>query len=330
MVREGLSHRYTIMSLLGLYRLETVRSGSTDIPLDPIRDALLDRTDWIDNVGDLGLVLWLCAATAPQRLDDIYRRLSTRTALTKFQDGAERRTMEIAWLLSGLAHAALAGAAGLPELAHVSQTASTLLRQNQGNHGVFGHHSAQSLGPGRLRARIGSFADQVYPIYALAKYAQVCGSREALASAVRCGDAICRVQGPLGQWWWHYDAFTGKVFQKYPVYAVHQEGMAPMALFALSEASGRDYLEPIYNGLAWITGRNELRRDMREASPQLVWRSVYRANRLKMYIGEMANFVRPTDRPVPAGDLKIRFECRPYELGWLLYAFAGQPGSLAA
>jgi hypothetical protein len=30
------------------------------------------------------------------------------------------------------------------------------------------------------------------------------------------------------------------------------------------------------------------------------------------------------------GDLTVRFECRPYHLGWLLYAFAGRENRRAA
>src|SRR4051794_18589619 len=67
MVREGLSRRYTIMSLLGLYRFERSCPGSTRLDLDAIRDELFEQIVWVDNVGDLGLVLWLCAVTAPDR-----------------------------------------------------------------------------------------------------------------------------------------------------------------------------------------------------------------------------------------------------------------------
>ena len=67
----------------------------------------------------------------------------------------------------------------------------------------------------------------------------------------------------MGQWWWHYDSLTGNVFQRYPVYAVHQHGMAPMALFALADAARLDFSQSICNGLAWIYGgNNELAVDL--------------------------------------------------------------------
>ncbi len=46
-----------------------------------------------------------------------------------------------------------------------------------------------------------------------------------------------------------------------------------------------------------------------------------------MYLREFVNFLRPAESAGAGGDLKVLFECRPYELGWLLYAFAGRDGN---
>ena len=323
-VREGLSHRYTVMSLLGLHRLEA--GGRRSLPVDTRRvfDALHADLAWADNIGDLGLLLWLCGLTRPEHLEKIYSDLDVKGALARFPGAGKGVTMELAWFLSGLAHAALAGGYNLPGLPALTAKTFSLLTANQGKHGTFGHLAGGGSVIGALRGRIGSFADQVYPIYALAKFGEAFQNRTALESAQRCAEAICRAQGSLGQWWWHYDAVTGKVFQRYPVYAVHQHGMAPLALFAFGDAAGLDFSESIYKGLAWIGGNNELSRDLREPSSNLIWRSVYRGNTGKMYIREFADFLRGASGPASAGDLMITFECRPYELGWLLYAFAGR------
>jgi hypothetical protein len=197
-----------------------------------------------------------------------------------------------------------------------------LLKKNQGEYGFFGHQIAG--GPGSaLRRRIGSFADQVYPIYALSRFAQAYGAQEALSTAQNCADAICLEQGSHGQWWWHYDSSRGKVLQRYPVYSVHQDGMGPMALFALSEAAGLDYSDPIYKGLAWIAGHNELTANLCDTSAGLIWRSIYRKGR-GMYGREFFRYLGVFNHSGPVRDLGILFECRPYHLGWLLYAFAGR------
>ena len=81
---------------------------------------------------------------------------------------------------------------------------------------------------GILRGGVGSFADQVYPIYGISKFSQALGDEKALERALDCGLNICEAQGPLGQWWWHYDSSTGEVVGKYPVFSVHQHAMGPM------------------------------------------------------------------------------------------------------
>jgi hypothetical protein len=318
LVREGISHRYTIMSLLGLHRLEARNKRPSQVDTRGIFCALLADLAWVDNIGDLGLLVWLCAMTWPERLEEIYFGLDVRGALSRFRGAQDGVTMEIAWFLSGLAHAALADVGQLPDLPALAERTLSLLIPNQGKHGTFGHQGKKSI-----RGRIGSFADQAYPIYALSKHSEAFHAPIALERARQCGEAICRAQGSLGQWWWHYDASTGKVFQRYPVYSVHQHGMAPMALFALGEAARSDFDRWIYRGLAWIDGKNELDRDLRETSSNLVWRSVYRGNRGKAYLVEFADFLTGTPKPVPVTDLDITAECRPYELGWLLYAFGG-------
>jgi hypothetical protein len=324
LVREGVSHRYSVMSLLGLYRLEA--GGRRSLPIDTGRvfDALLADLAWVNNIGDLGLLLWLCAVTRPDRLEQIYSDLDVRRALARFPGAQKGVTMELAWFLSGLAHSVLAGGHRLPDLPAIAGEAFSLVTANQGTHGTFGHLARSRSAMGSLRGRIGSFADQVYPIYALAKFGEAFQNRDALEYARSCAEAICRAQGSLGQWWWHYDALTGKVFQRYPVYAVHQHGMAPFALFALADVAGLDFSKSISKGLAWIYGNNELNLDLREAPSNLVWRSVYRRNASGTYLRELVDFLRGISSPVPIGDLRIKLECRPYELGWLLYAFAGR------
>jgi hypothetical protein len=234
--------------------------------------------------------------------------------------------MELAWFLSGLAHAMLSSPATRHELMDQAVRTYELLANNQGDHGVFGHVATRSTLAGVLRGRIGSFADQVYPIYALTRFAQAGGASSAFRRAQDCAEAICRAQGPLGQWWWHYDAATGRVVQTYPVYAVHQDGMAPMALFALGEAIQLDFSGPIYIGLGWIGGENELGSDLCDTSSGVIWRNIHRRSNWRKYYHEVRELVRPAGNAESDEDLKILFECRPYHLGWLLYAFAGRDG----
>ncbi len=317
MEREGVSHRYTLITLKGLLKAESVGLRS---PID-VRTVLaeLDRDlAWITSAGDLGLYLWLCALASPDRLSGVTTKLDVNDALDRYPDTRERQTMALAWFLSGLAHIRLAKQSGIPDFTDLAFKTYRLLKGNQGTHGFFGHLPTNGSYAGLLRGRIGSFADQVYPIYGLSKFALAFGAGDALQSAVMCANAICRAQGPLGQWWWHYDSATGKVIGKYPVYSVHQEGMAPMALFAMSDASRENYSRPIFRGLEWIAGRNELNLDMRDDSDSLVWRSLQQS-KYKAYRNEILSLLK---LPGARDTLRVKYECRPYELGWLLYAFA--------
>jgi hypothetical protein len=80
------------------------------------------------------------------------------------------------------------------------------------------------------------------------------------------------MQGPLGQWWWHYNIETGQISEEYPVFSVHQEAMAPMALLAYDRATGQNHREAIDRGLAWIAGNNELRKDLIDPE-RILWRA---------------------------------------------------------
>ncbi len=317
LVKEGISSRYTIIALLGLQRAEQI-GLCPSFDARTIFDGLVRETRRIDNGGDWGLLLWLCALRAPEELPHLIVCAGLDTLLTRFQDVGERRTMEMAWVLAGLAHMRMAGAAAPRVLSTLAFRIYRLIIQNQGAEGVFGHQAEGESYTGKFQGRLGSFADQVYPIYALSKFAQAWGVEEAVRHARRCADTVCRLQGPMGQWWWHYDSANGRVVGKYPVYSVHQDGMAPMALFALNQVSGVDYDSHVQRGVEWIYGANELGVDMRDLSTNTIWRCI-RQSTLRRYSSELLALA---GMPHFSGKLKVLYECRPYHLGWLLYSFS--------
>jgi hypothetical protein len=323
LLQEGVSRRYTMMTLLGLHRYE--QSGSQlSLDYSGILRAITSDTDWIDNAGDLGLFLWACASLEPHRLSEVIGKMRVAEALDRFPDFEQGRTMELAWYLSGLTHACLVSPEQGSSLRDCAARASQALMKNQGADGFFGHSARKNSLSGVMRGHIGSFADQVYPIYALAQYATAFGINSALESSRNCAEAICQTQGSKGQWWWHYDARRGRVFEKYPVYSVHQHGMAPMALFAAADATGKDFQPFIFRGLRWIYGKNELGHDMRDLEAKLVWRNIYPAARLTRALSRVRRRTNSRQYENPPRGLDVTWECRPYELGWLLFAFAGR------
>jgi hypothetical protein len=177
------------------------------------------------------------------------------------------------------------------------------------------------------RRHVGSFADQVYPVQALARLHASADDRAALAAADHVAGVICAAQGAEGQWWWHYDARDGRVVERFPVYSVHQHAMAPMALFDLADAGGDSHLDAISAGLRWLSAPPEAGAPLVDPRVPVIWRKVGRGDPVKLVRGLAAGLTAlAPGSSVPGADLVfpcrvIDYECRPYEPGWLLYAW---------
>ena len=322
MERKDISPRYTMMTVLGLYRFERAGGKAPWSAMERF-ETLIRELSWIRCAGDLGLLLWTCAELDPERLPELYYRTQAETALARFEDAAQGRTMEVAWFLTGASTCILAGYPDLPGLTNQIETARRILLRNAGPTGIYGHTSQSSWPVNYVRRRIGSFADQVYPSIAFARLSRALGDEEARHQAFLTANAMCQRQGEMGEWFWQYDNRTGSVISRYPVFSVHQHAMGPMMLFEVAEATGHDFREHIDRGLAWIYGRNELGRDMVDPALNLIWRCIY-LGPAAAYVDAFLRFWNFRRGPVSPRSLKIRYECRPYELGWLLYAFAGR------
>jgi len=324
-VREGLSLRYTLMTLLGLREVE-LAGTSSGFNVREICEWFIRDTKWIQGIGDLGLLIWLAAAFDSDRVADVLETFNCETALDRYSDAREGRTMELAWFLAGLSHAAETSPTLLTSLTDLSVETYHRIEENQGEYDLFGHMGVKKSLTGRFRGKIGSFADQVYPIYAMSKFAKVFQVDDPLGPALGCATAICSAQGELGQWWWLYDSTSGRTSSRYPVYSVHQHAMAPMCLFAVEGATGQSFRSYIYKGLSWIYGSNELEANMRDHSENLIWRCIL-PKRSKSRYWEMAtSILRPPSDNVETDSLKVLYEQRPYEYGWLLFAFARHAG----
>ncbi len=102
----------------------------------------------------------------------------------------------------------------------------------------------------------------------------------------------------------------------------------PMALMALSEAVSVDYSQAILRGMGWLFGNNVLRVRMVDRERRIIFRSIWRrppADRVALAANSAwaLTFSRPAlgdCRPL----LGINSTCRPYHLGWLLYAWCGR------
>ena len=319
-VREGLSRRYTAIALIGLAgepeaASDFVLAGHR---LHDVCVRLIGDIERIDNLGDIALTFWALHAVDFRDRHPVLERL---IALRPSERPCP--TVEVAWALSALCLSADSetSAGELRErLAH------RLLSSFNEHSGMFPHVIGEKSG--RLRSHVTCFADLVYPIQALTQYFEVSGDARALEAALRCADQICRLQGAAGQWWWHYDFRTGNVVEPYPVYAIHQDAMAPMALFTLQKAARKSFETEVERGLAWLARPPELSgSSLIDDHSDIIWRKVARREprKLSRYVQAIATRahsgirVPGLDRVFPPG--AIDYEDRPYHLGWMLYAW---------
>ena len=281
-----------------------------------------DKARTHQDPGAVALAAW-AAAEVDHRFDAaLFERL--RRWLTNPEP---LPTVDVSWMLT-----AAVAARALGDTTEVADRASRRLLAAQSPHGIF-PHALPAASQGRFRAHVGCFADQVYPVQALARLAAATGDAPALIAANRCAARICALQGADGQWWWHYDVRDGSVVEGFPVYSVHQHAMGPMALFDLLESGGDDHRHEIFLGLRWLETHPEVLGELVDERHGVVWRKVGRREPAKAVrkLNAVTTSLRPglhlpgLDRAFPPTE--IDHECRPYELGWLLYAWLRPSGS---
>ena len=331
-VLEGVSPRYTATALIGLAGEDpsVVKEVLGGHSLDDVCSNLLDHVEQTDDVGEVALTTWSA------RMLHHTRESVGLKALRAAQPGQRPYcTVELAWALTALAIDESGG-----DMAQAETVAQSLLTAFQEESCLFRRWPEGSvvaklpefvngLGdrlPG-LRTHVSCFADFVYPVQALSYYHKATGDARAAEVATRCAERMCQLQGPEGQWWWHFDIRTGRVIERYPVYSVHQDSMAPMALLALTDATGRDYLPAIEKGLRWLQNPPEKTGSLIDSERNLIWRKVARRGPGKMIRGMQAaaSCLHPRMR-APGVDtffppVCVDYETRPYHMGWILHAW---------
>ncbi|MCX5673899.1 MAG: hypothetical protein NTX87_02725 [Planctomycetota bacterium] len=316
---EGVSHRYTAIVLLGL-TAEPDRTACDILAghtVHEVCDRLIGAAGRATDVGEAALTLWAARALNHTRADEALRRLQSLDP-----PQASCPTAELSWCLSALTvpGSEVAGAALAEAIAR------RLLASFHSHSAMFPHWPVGAKAVS-LRSHVACFADLVYPIQALSYFYMAARSLEALNAARLCAARMCELQGPAGQWWWHYDVRTGRVIEGYPVYAVHQEAMAPMVLFALQKACGLDHSEAIAKGLQWLINPPEIAGSLIDDEAGIIWRKVARQEPLKMSrtVRALASRLHPALR-MQGLDLMfpptfVDYESRPYEMGWILHAW---------
>lgn len=315
-VFTGESIRYTLINLLGLHKASQY-GLKIDFELNEILDYHIENIQKIKSIGDIGLLLWNCSIIAPDKIIKILPKINFASVLSDYPDAQKGFTNELAWLLIGLISASTFNSSFTSVINKLPHEVYKILRNNYGGHGIFSHSTIRGLKT-FSRSRVGSFADQVYPIYALTMYSQAFHNEEALLVAKECGETIVEHQGEQGEWWWHYDSLTGKILSKYPAYTVHQDSMAELALNILGKAINRNFSEEILKGARWMDGNNVMNKVMYDFDNRMIYRRIspLKVNRMTNVIFSLLGKEKMPNK----NSLRILYETWSYHFGWILFA----------
>jgi hypothetical protein len=328
----GQSFRYSGMAAIGLTAARQRGLGDAGLPLGAARARLVEGALAGCDPLDLALVLWAEALNEGRstgalltRAEEEYRRL-----------GRWHTGMSLSWTLAGVEHAArLGGAVGNAAERLADEMARDLIRYQNKRAGLFRsrlllltRHPAAAF----AERRVATFANQIYPIYALSLYASRTGDEGAARAVRRCVETLCAGQGERGQWWWMVDTKTGRWVDRYPVYAVHQDAMAPFGLEAARAWWAGDVDAQIRRGLDWLFGDNELGVSLADEQRGVIWRAVQRSDSCPDgdYGVPQGTLWRRRITGLGMGflgglwprskQLVVLRECRTYHLGWVLFA----------
>jgi hypothetical protein len=328
-VNRGPNVHYSAIALAGLLE-QQVRPADSVVRVGRCLDALHTATAQDSPLSVLGNLLWACALAEDGRARAVVRRL-----VDDLRPGVGSGP-ELGLAAFGLTAAARA----FPDCrdqAHegAERCAEELLRRFSPAGDVF-HSMSLRLGPRRstLQRGIPSFAAQVYPLHGLAAWYAWSGASPA-PELSRVASRLAEAQGPLGQWWWLYSPWRRRVVEGYPVYSVHQDGMAFLALAPLGEIGLDAHWRELDLGLRWLFGENELATSLVDDDGGFISRCIQRVGSdadgpyglsQSAYRRVLLRSLRPGAdargvRAAPA-ELEILRECRSYHLGWILYAQA--------
>ena len=313
---HGISSRYTLICLIGVHR---AKDAGYRTEFDTGRLFARALRECGDGVADIGLLLWAASQQGCEHTDGVFERLARRL---RESPTPALTGMDLGLALSGLV--AFARKSGSEEAIEAAREAKDLVltRLRRPRAALFCHTTAAGW-----RRLLPNFASQAYLIHGLAQYALESQDFDAGRVAANCASRIQQLQRADGGWPWIYSV-DGYAVEDYEIYSVHQDAMMPMALMALAEVDRADYRPAILRGLSWLDGGNALGRQMVDQEGGLILRSIRRKRVVdRAVLAANSAWGLAFSRPV-IGDLgpllELNTTCRPYLLGWLLYAWCGR------
>lgn len=315
---EHLGKRYTVMSSLGIHEAQV---AGYDTTLDA--RALLEtgiNTFEEEAIDHLAMGLWADCTIESSLGDSLAGRLRARL------DGNHTTQIGrvLGWALTALSlHWERCQDEGVK---HDAERLYRLVKEKcwHPSGQLFRTRAEGSFGFIRNMAL---FSTQIYWVYAFATYGRIFENEEAINISRQCAHTLIGLRDNFGGWPWRYDASRGAITERYPVYSVHQDAMAPMALHALQDACGETFGQVNRESMGWLY-RNELGISMVDDDEQVIYRAIRRKfpfNRMAYQSGWSTAFFKVSSpfRKKPWA-LRLNGTCRPYHLGWVLHAWCGR------
>jgi hypothetical protein len=320
---KGMNVRYTLINLIGLHKAASndfTISIKSRIDLKSILRNQITNLSHYESAGDIGLLLWAASLISPDDINTILPKINFGNILNIYNDAKTKNTMELSWLLIGILMASTFNKTFKSSISNLPSKLYQVLRNNYRGNGVFKHISNESLN-GKLKNNAGNFADQVYSIYAFVLFSKIMKYEEALLIAEATAQKICELQGNNGEWMWQYSSKNGDVISQYPIYSIHQDALAPIALYSIQAATGKSYEKYIFKGFDWLF-KNPLSTDMVCNKHNAVWDGMGPDKTYRKVKSILSNL--GIIKNIEYKNLKVFKECSSFHLGWLLYAFAGR------
>jgi hypothetical protein len=309
--KKALLHTHNLISLIGISEHEEISGIDIEKTLLRIMNQCTPGS-----VRELALGLWLASKQHYPIAHSVYGKIEG----LNFQNFS---SMEYSWLLVGLLHYIKLGDAASTTNETIRRVKGILLQRYNKKTNLF-FHKDQRRTVINIREHIATFADQIYTMYAFAESYLHDRDQRIREILENHSSKLIALQGPLGQWWWHYNAQTGCIAGKYPAYAVHQDSMAPFAFFKLKEATGFDHLASVQKGIQWLAGNNELGYNFLRKENNIILRGVKRRGVLQR-IQNISSFFSGNDEFLDKIHNNRYFQLmekeHSYHLGWILYAF---------
>jgi hypothetical protein len=313
--------RYTANVLAGLQAADETAGLGWDVTR--LVDRFVSRhLPEVTDPADKGMVLHVLATAGHDAQETVLRDLrglaDSRARLLRLD------LQQICWMLSGLCtHVRI------NEDARSAAAAERLFRfldRECMNRDTLLPYSVQ----GRWRRSLTSFGGLAYYLKALADYSRTFNDRY---SEVIFREAVAKtiiLQGPDGEWPWFLSVDQERVMDWYPIYSVHQASMAMLFLLPALDLGVVEARESMVRSYSWLFGRNQLGIKMLRLEPFMTYRCIRRSEpfeRGRRYVRALARSALHSGASfVDADRLEVNPECRSYELGWILYAWAGREG----